>query len=48
MRDEQPKPMFTLLQRTLFVEQRMCGFQKFFDGSKQPKGIMPCKTDWGT
>jgi len=34
MRDEQPKLLFTLLQRTLFVEQRRCGFGKFFDGSK--------------
>jgi len=31
MRDEQPKPLFTLLQRILFVEQRRCGFGKFFD-----------------
>jgi len=38
MRDEQPKPLFTLLQRTLFVEQRRCGFGKFFDGSKTTKG----------
>jgi len=43
MRDEQPKPLFTLLQRTLFGEQRRCGFGKFFDGSKD---IRPCKTDW--
>jgi len=38
MRDEQPKPLFTLLQRTLFVEQRRCGFGKLFDGSKTTKG----------
>jgi len=38
MRDEQLKPLFTLLQRTLFVEQRMCGYGKFFDGSKMTKG----------
>jgi len=30
VRDGQPKPLFTLLQRTLFVEQRRCGFGKFF------------------
>jgi len=28
MRDEQPKPFITLLQRTLFDEQRRCGFAK--------------------
>jgi len=38
MRDEQPKQLFTLLQRTLFVEQRRFGFGKFFDGSKTTKG----------
>jgi len=32
------KPLFTLLQKTLFVEQRRCGFGKFFDGSKSTKG----------
>jgi len=37
MRDEQPKPLFTLLQRALFVEQRRCGFGKFFDGSQMTK-----------
>jgi len=37
MRDEQLKPLFTLLQGTLFVEQRRCGFWKFFDGSKMTK-----------
>jgi len=36
-RCEQLKPLFTLLQRTLFVEQRRCGFGKFFDGSKTTK-----------
>jgi len=35
---EQPKPLFTLLQRTLFVEQRRCVFGKLFDGSKMTKG----------
>jgi len=37
MRDEQPKQLFTLLQRTLFLEQGRCGFRKFFDGSKMTK-----------
>jgi len=38
MRDEQPKPLFTLLQRILFIEQRRCGFGKSFDESKMTKG----------
>jgi len=38
MSGEQPKPLFTHLQSTLFVEQRRCSFGNFFDGSKITKG----------
>jgi len=48
MRDEQPKPSFTLLQRTLFVEQSRCDFGIFFDGSKTTKGHQALQTDWRT
>jgi len=37
IRDEQPKPLFNLLQKILFVEQRKLGYGKFFDGSKTTK-----------
>jgi len=51
MRDEQPKPLSNLLQRPLFIEQRRCGFGKFFDGSKTTKqhqalqNRLPCMTE---
>jgi len=38
MRDEQPKQLFTLMQRILFVEHRRWGFGKFSYGFKMGKG----------
>jgi len=38
MRDEQPKPFIVhSFAKNTFVEQRRCGFGKFFDGSKTTK-----------
>jgi len=45
--DEQPKAIFNLLQKKLFVEQRKWGKGKFFYGLKMVKGrTNPSKTDW--
>jgi len=38
IKDEQPKPLFNLLENTLFVEWRKWGYGNFLDGSKTPKG----------
>jgi len=47
IRDEQPKQLYKLLQKTLFVEQRKWGYGKFFDGSKMTKGRQSLKNTLG-
>jgi len=39
VRDQMPKPLFDLLDWTLYVEPRKPGFGKFFDSSKTKWGV---------